>query len=215
MTSPSRAKLKAACDALALADPALDRAYRETGLPVWRDGEPTYATLARMVSHQLISLSAAAAIWSRTEALLGDVTPEAVLAVDPGALRACGQSGPKVGHLVSIAESLVSGRLSLARVCAAPLVDARKELLAVKGIGPWTAELFLLYATGAMDAFPVGDVGLMEAHKLLSAHETRMDIKGFTAQAELWRPYRGVAAHLLWAWLHVHRAASGRVGVQP
>ena len=152
-----------------------------------------------------LARGAAAAIWARTEALLGEVTPEAVLAADPDALRACGQSRPKVGHLTSIAEALVTGTLSLPRVCTAPLDDARRELVAVKGIGPWTAELFLLYATGAMDAFPVGDVGLMEAHRLLAAHETRMDIKAFTQHAEAWRPNRGVAAHLLWAWLHVHR----------
>ena len=157
MTCPSQARLKAACETLSLADPALARAYDLTGLPVWRAGDPTYAMLARMITHQQISLGAAAAIWARTEALLGAVTPEAVLAADPEALRACGQSRPKVGHLVSI------------------------------------------------DAFPVGDVGLMEAHKRLSGHETRMDIKGFTAHAERWRPHRGVAAHLLWAWLHLDR----------
>ena len=205
MTAPSQARLKAACETLSRADPPLARAYDVTGIPVWRAGEPTYAMLARMITHQQISLGAAGAIWARTEALLGEVTPEAVLAADPDALRACGQSRPKVGHLTSIAQSLVTGTLSLPRVCTAPLDDARRELVAVKGIGPWTAELFLLYATGAMDAFPVGDVGLMEAHRLLAAHETRMDIKAFTQHAEAWRPNRGVAAHLLWAWLHVHR----------
>ena len=205
MTAPSQARLKAACETLARVDPALAIAYDVTGLPVWRAGDPTYAMLARMITHQQISLGAAAAIWARTEALLGEVTPEAVLAADPDALRACGQSRPKVGHLTSIAQSLVTGMLSLPRVCAAPLDEARRELVAVKGIGPWTAELFLLYSTGAMDAFPVGDVGLMEAHRRLAAHETRMDIKAFTQHAEGWRPHRGVAAHLLWAWLHMHR----------
>jgi len=205
VTAPSQARLKAACESLARADPALARAYELTGLPVWRAGEPTYAMLARMITHQQISLGAAAAIWTRTEALLGSVTPEAVLTADPGALRACGQSRPKTRHLTSIAEAIVTGTLNLPRVCGAPLDEARRELVSVRGIGPWTAELFLLYATGAMDAFPVGDVGLMEAHKRLSAVETRMDIKAFTDHAEGWRPYRGVAAHLLWAWLHLDR----------
>ena len=76
----------------------------------------------------------------------------------------------------------------------------------MKGIGPWTAELFLLYAVGAMDAFPTADVGLMEAHKRLGAYKIRMKSKAFTAHAECWRPFRGVAAHLLWGWLHVDRA---------
>ena len=86
--------------------------------------------------------------------------------------------------------------------------NARKELLAVKGIGPWTADLFLLYALGKMDAFPIGDVGLMEAHKRLSGAEERMTAKAFTAHAEIWQPYRGVAAHLLWGWLNAERSGA-------
>ncbi|MDP3459037.1 MAG: DNA-3-methyladenine glycosylase 2 family protein [Hyphomonas sp.] len=205
-TAPPRRALKAACEYLATTDPALARAYDVIGIPVWRYQVPNYAMLGRMISHQQISLSAAAAIWSRVEAHLGEVTAGAMLAADPEAIRLCGMSRPKVAHLVSIAEAMASGRLDLARVCAAPLDDARAELLAVRGIGPWTAELVLLYAAGAVDAFPTADVGLMEAHKRLGQYETRMDSKAFTAHAERWRPYRGVATHLLWGWLHVDRA---------
>ena len=75
-------------------------------------------------------------------------------------------------------------------------------MLAVKGIGPWTAEIFLLY-TGALDAFPVGDIGLMNAYKMLRGDSERLEAKtAFTSKAEIWRPYRGVAAHLLWAHFH-------------
>lgn len=205
MTAPGRKALKAACERLAAIDPALARAYDTIGLPVWRATAPSYAMLGRMISHQQISLAAAAAIWARVEAHLGDVTAEAMLEADPEAIRLCGMSRPKVAHLISIAEAMVSGQLNLPRVCAAPLDEARRELLSVRGIGPWTAELFLLYATGAMDALPTADVGLMEAHKLLSGHEIRMDSKAFSAHAECWRPHRGVATHLLWGWLHHHR----------
>ena len=211
-TAPSRQALTAACAHLATTDPALARAYEVTGVPVWRYQVPSYAMLGRMISHQQISLSAAVAIWNRLEAHLGEVTAEAILAADPEAIRLCGMSRPKVAHLISIAEAMVSGRLDLARVCAAPLDAARAELLAVRGIGPWTAELVLLYAVGAMDAFPTGDVGLMEAHKRLGGYETRMDSKAFTAHAERWRPYRGVATHLLWAWLHIDRARDAATG---
>ena len=207
MTAPPKRKLKAACEHLITTDPALARAYETIGLPVWRSQEPGYAMLGKMISHQQISLSAAAAIWARVEAHLGEVTAEAMLAEDPESIRLCGMSRPKVAHLMSIAEAMVSGRLDLARVCAAPLDQGRAELLAVRGIGPWTAELFLLYAVGAMDAFPTGDIGLMEAHKRLGKYEIRMDSKAFTAHAERWRPYRGVATHLLWGWLHVDRAS--------
>lgn len=206
MTAPSRRALKAACETLSLADPALALAYQTIGVPEWRDNAPSYALLGRMISHQQISLSAAAAIWSRVQAHLGEVTAEAMLEADPEAIRLCGMSRPKVAHLRSIAEAIVSGQLVLARVCDSPLEAARAELLSVRGIGPWTAELFLLYAVGAMDAFPTADVGLMEAHKRLGRYEPRMDSRAFTAHAELWRPYRGVAAHLLWGWLHVDRA---------
>ncbi len=205
-TAPSRRKLKVACEHLATTDPALARAYDVIGVPVWRYQSPDYAMLGRMISHQQISLAAAAAIWGRLEARLGEVTAEAVLAEDPEAIRLCGMSRPKVAHLISIAEAMVSGQLDLARVCAAPLDEGRAELLAVRGIGPWTAELVLLYAVGAMDAFPTGDVGLTEAHKRLGGYEIRLDSKAFTAHAERWRPYRGVATHLLWGWLHVDRA---------
>ncbi len=214
MTAPSRRKLKTACEQLAASDPALERAYAEMGIPDWRVGEPCYAALCRLIAYQQLSTKAAATIWGRTEALFGEVTPEAVLAADPESVRACGMSRPKVRHMVSIAEAVVSGALDIDRVCAADLDTARQELVSVKGIGPWTAELFLLYSVGAMDAFPVGDVGLMEAHRLLSGHETRMQIKEFTGHAEAWRPYRGVAAHLLWGWINAERAKAGAAGPQ-
>jgi len=211
-TAPPRRALQAACEHLAATDPALARAYEVTGVPAWRYQAPDYAMLGRMISHQQISLSAAAAIWSRVEARLGEVTAEALLAEDPEAIRLCGMSRPKVAHLISIAEAMVSGRLDLARVCAAPLDEARAELLAVRGIGPWTAELVLLCAAGAMDAFPIADVGLMEAHKRLGPYPVRMDPKAFTAHAERWRPYRGAVTHLLWGWLHVDRARNPAPG---
>jgi DNA-3-methyladenine glycosylase II len=214
LTAPSRRKLKVACDTLATADPALARAYAELGIPEWRVGEPSYAALCRLISYQQISTTAAGTIWSRTEAMFGDITPEAVLAADPEDIRACGMSRPKVRHMTSIAEAMMTGRLDLERVCTSDLDAARKELVSVKGIGPWTAELFLLYSVGATDAFPVGDVGLMEAHKLLSEVEIRMEIKEFTAHADRWRPFRGVAAHLLWGWLNDRRAKAAQPSPQ-
>lgn len=204
--APSRRKLKAACETLASTDPALARAYEIIGVPDWRSGEPSYGMLGRMIAHQQLSTKAAATIWGRVETHLGLVTPEAMLGADPEALRGCGLSRPKIAHLISIAEAMVTGELDLARVCAADLDSARAELVSVRGIGPWTAELFLLYAVGAMDAFPVADVGLMEAHRQLGQYETRMESKAFTLHADIWRPHRGVAAHLLWGWLNAERA---------
>jgi len=207
MTAPTSDTLRLACETLAERDVALARAYAEIGLPVWRTTEPVYKSIARTVAYQQISVKAAAAIWERVCSHLGDVTPEAVLAEPLDSLRACGLSRPKIAHMTSIAEAIVTGDLSLSRVLSSPLEAARAELTSVKGIGPWTAEIFLLYS-GETDAFPTNDVGLMESHRLLTRAETRLDKKGFEAKGETWRPYRGVAAHLLWGYLHKVREAT-------
>lgn len=205
MTAPSASDLTAACDALSAADPALARAYAAQGLPVWRQADPVYATIARTIAYQQISVKAAAAIWGRAVAGLGEVTPAIVLTTRDEDWRAYGMSRPKVSHLRSVAEAITSGALDLERCHDVGGDPARKELLAVKGIGPWTAELFLLYAVGDMDAFPTADVGLMEGYRLLCEAETRLTPKEFMQSGERWRPYRGVAAHLLWAALHAAR----------
>lgn len=209
MTAPPPAKIRTACETLAGLDPALAHAYEAIGVPAWRASEPTYALLAKTVVYQLVSTRAADAIWGRVAAFLDEVTPERVLSCDQEQLRACGLSGPKLSHMNTIAAAMRDGTLDLARVEAADVDAARTELLAVKGIGPWTADLFLLYAVGKVDAFPHGDVGLMEAHKRLGGYDTRMTNKDFSAHAEGWRPHRGVAAHLLWGWLNAERAKAG------
>ena len=206
MTTPSEGDIQSACEALSQADPALARAYKEIGIPHWRARPLSYQTLATSVAYQLISTKAAASIWARVNEVVPDMTPENILAMDENGLRAAGLSRPKIAHLKSIATAIKSGRLNLKRLTTSSLADARKELLAVKGIGPWTSELFLLYALGEMDAFPTGDVGLMEAYRQLAEQEHRLTARAFTSRAENWRPFRGVAAHLLWAWLNAERA---------
>ncbi len=204
MPKPGQTDLLAACEHLAGRDTALARAYAERGLPTWRSGTPNYAVLARMIAFQQITTKAAASIWARVEEAVGEVGTKAVLDASEDMLRGCGLSRPKIRHLRSIAEAVETGQLDLDRVHAAGMEDARKELIAVRGIGPWTADLFLLYC-GRLDAFPAGDVGLMEAYRLLSEADARHEPKAFTGLAETWRPYRGVAAHLLWAWINAER----------
>ena len=205
MKRPDPDLLLGACGWLSDRDPALARAFAAYGVPQWRIGAPDYAVIARMIAFQQITTKAAATIWARVEAALGAVSTETVLGASEDTLRACGLSRPKIAHLRSIAAALDSGALDLARVHAADMDEARRELIAVKGIGPWTADLFLM-SCGRLDAFPAGDVGLMEAYRLLSEAETRHESKAFTTLAEGWRPYRGVAAHLLWAWINAERA---------
>lgn len=205
MSGPPAEVLTEACEALGERDAALARAYTEIGLPVWRAAEPKYENLARIIAYQQLSTKAAGTIWGRVLERHGKVTPDAILGDDEDGLRSCGLSRPKIRHLNSIAEAVVTGALCFDRLCTAPVDEARDELTAVKGIGPWTAEIFLMNAVGKLDAFPVGDVGLMEAYKQLAELDERHEIKAFTALAEDWRPYRGVAAHLLWGWINMMR----------
>ena len=207
MPAPSRDTLILACETLSERDDALATAYALNGLPVWRQAPAKYHTLARTVAFQQISLAAAGAIWERVVTHFGGLnklTPQAVLAASDEEICRCGMSRPKTAHMKSIAAAMVCGDLSLRRVLKASPIEAKKELIAVKGIGPWTAEIFLLYS-GRLDAFPTGDIGLMEAYKILRKDDTRLTAKAFSQEAENWRPYRGVAAHLLWAHFHTLR----------
>lgn len=203
--APDANRLRLACEVLAERDPALARAYQAVGLPTWRSTEATYQTLARIVVYQLISTKAADAIWARVLRRYEKMTATAVIEDDQEALRACGLSGPKLSHLNSIARAVETGALDLQRLAIVPIEEARKSLLAVKGIGPWSADTFLMNAIGHLDAFPAGDVGLMEAHKRLAVLDERLTAKAFFKHAETWRPYRAVAAHLLYDWYNITR----------
>ena len=206
MPAPTQQTLAKACAALSLADPALARAHTEIGLPTWRTRPAAYETIATVIAYQQISTRAAASIWARVTGGLGTITPQTLLDTEEDRLRSFGLSRPKVAHLKSVANAVDTGALDLAALPRLPADEARAHLIAVKGIGPWTAELYLLYVLGEVDAFPTADLGLMEAYKRLSDAETRLDKAAFTAQGEAWRPWRGVAAHLLWDWLNAERA---------
>ncbi|MEM0984986.1 MAG: DNA-3-methyladenine glycosylase 2 family protein [Pseudomonadota bacterium] len=205
MSAPSQERLCEACAHLSEADPALAKAHSEIGPPNWRVVEPGYAGLARMIAFQQISTKAAAAIWGRVCDAVGEITPSAMLDASDETLRGCGLSRPKISHLRAIAEANTCGDLPLETLGNHDIDDARARLVAVKGIGPWTADVFLMTATGALDAFPAGDVGLMESYRLLSGDQEKLKPKDFSARAEGWRPFRGVAAHLLWDWINAQR----------
>lgn len=205
MTGPAEPDLRRACEDLSKRDAALAKAHAEMDLPKWRSRSASYETLARIVVYQLISTKAADAIWGRVKARHSDMGARNILSDDPDGLLACGLSRPKLGHLHAIADAVESKALDFKWLATAPIDDARKVLLKVRGIGPWTAETFLMTALGKLDAFPHGDVGLLEAYKRLSGAEMRLSAKKFSAAAEAWRPYRAVAAHLLYDWLNANR----------
>ena len=206
MSAPSFQQIEQACKALSKIDQVFKTAYKEIGRPEWRTAEPSYASIARIIAFQQISTSAASAIWNRVLDDLGDISVKKILDVTEDRLRSHGLSRPKIRHLKSIALAMDTGVLCLKRVGDADPDSARNELLNVKGIGPWTAEIYQLNALGRLDAFPASDIGLMESYRMLSNEAERRNLASFTLLAEDWRPYRGVAAHLLWGWINTKRS---------
>jgi DNA-3-methyladenine glycosylase II len=185
---------------LAQRDPVIARAHVATPSLQWRRRPGGYAGLVKMVVEQQVSIAAAASIWRRFEEGLGEVTPEAVLARDEENLRTYGLSRPKARYALSIAEAVRDGRIDFAGLDALPDTEAVAALVALKGVGRWTAETYLMFCHGRLDVFPAGDVALQEALRVAEQAEDRLSEKALYLRAEAWSPYRGIAAHLLWAY---------------
>jgi len=198
-------QLATAVKALVKQCEVMKAAHAYVGVPEWRVRAGGYAGLARIIAFQQLSTKAAGTIWGRVETLVGKVTPASVLAADIDALRACGMSRPKISHIRSIATAIEDGSLNLRRVARASDADAQAELVAVKGIGPWTADVYLMFALGRWDVFPHADIGLSEAYRMITGERKRHPPKKFLKTGERWRPYRGVAAHMLWAYINQSR----------
>ena len=153
-----------------------------------------------MIVEQQVSVAAAAAIWRRVHTGLGEVTPHTVGAADENDLRALGLSLQKARYARGMAEAHLAGAPDFAVLPSLPDEDAVAALVALKGVGRWTAELYLLFCEGRPDVFPAGDLALQEALRVADRAEARPNEKQLYARAEAWRPYRGVAAHMLWAY---------------
>ena len=199
-TAPDASTLAAARDALAAADPALARAHDQTPVFEWRLRPGGFEGLFRMIVEQQVSVAAAASIWKRVCDGLGEMTPQALLARDVETLRTFGLSGQKAKYGREIALAQVEGRIDLAQMQALDDQAAIAALTAIKGVGKWTAETYLMFCEGRTDVFPGGDVALQEAMRWADRAELRPNEKQAYARAEIWRPHRGVAAHLLWGW---------------
>jgi DNA-3-methyladenine glycosylase II len=198
-SAPTPDLIAAARAHLAAADPMFARLEAVTPVFEWRLRPGGFPGLARMIVEQQISVAAAAAIWARVQAGLPDLTPHAVMALDDPALQGLGLSRPKVRYLREIAGAHLSGACDFDALKAMPDAQAVAALVAIKGIGRWTAETFLMFCEGRIDVFPGGDVALQEAMRWADGHDVRPTEKAAYIRAEAWKPYRGVAAHLLWA----------------
>ncbi|TDH34845.1 DNA-3-methyladenine glycosylase 2 family protein [Pseudohoeflea suaedae] len=189
---------------LAEADPRLVPVIAQAGPLPLRRKPAGFASLAEIILSQMVSKASAAALQAKLEARLGNITPEGVLSLNDEAARAVGLSRAKAETLRRIAESLVLAeapeRLDLDHLCECPVNEAMALMTAIKGVGPWTAEVYLLFCAGHRDVFPSGDIALQSAAQHALGLENRPSARQLARTAESWAPWRGVAARLLWAY---------------
>lgn len=195
---PRDRRLRKPLAELAARDPDFAAALKLVGLPRERRQQPGFHGLVRIIVAQQLSIHAARTITARLEAALDPFTPEAMLAHPVENLRALGLSTAKVRYAQAIARHVADGHLDFDRLHAAEDDEAMTILTAIDGVGPWTAEIYLLFALGRPDILPAGDLALAAALQRMKRMRKRPDARKLRKIAESWRPYRSAAARFLW-----------------
>ncbi len=191
-------QLRGGIDAVAALEPRLAAAVERVGYPEPRIRPTGYRTLLRAIVGQQVSVAAAASMWAKLEAELGPEIPASdLLARDFDTLRACGLSRQKQGYARSLCELVEAGELDFDALPADD-EEAIAQLTQIKGIGRWTAEIYLLFAEGRPDIWPAGDLAVQAGISKILGLEARPSEKETRALAESWRPHRGAVAILTW-----------------
>lgn len=198
-TIGTEADLAEAVSALAAAEPRFAAIVGATGLPPLRRRTDGLAGLLRIIADQQISLASAAAIWGRFEAAFAPFDPGQLAAAGDEALRACGLSAAKIRTFRALAAAAAVRTLDFSRLESLSDDEVARELTAISGIGPWTAEIYLLTCLGRPDVWPTGDLALRLATASAFELADRPSPAEMVRIAEPWRPWRAVAARLLWA----------------
>ncbi|MEJ0078876.1 MAG: DNA-3-methyladenine glycosylase 2 family protein [Alphaproteobacteria bacterium] len=201
--------LKRGIAALIKLDPRFAPVFARTGLPPLRRREGGFAGLAQIVMGQQLSTASAAAIFGRLEAIADPFDHVSVLRARKERLLRVGLSNAKVKALKEIAKAIRAEQIDLNALSDIPADDAHNALTALHGIGPWTADLYLLACLGHADAWPAGDLALQEAARAAFDLPARPTTKEMGPLAEKWRPYRAVAARLLWSYYRVMKRREG------
>ncbi|MFC3124640.1 DNA-3-methyladenine glycosylase family protein [Pseudoroseomonas globiformis] len=205
--------VEAGLAALCVADPDFASIIPAAGPLPWRSRSRGFGGLARTVLGQQISNQAAEAIWRRFSALPGASTPEGMLTLTDEELRIAGLSRPKVAHLRSLAAACLDGSLRLHELPGMSDEVAIDHLAAQRGLGPWTAQVHLLFAEDRADIFPYADVALAASVQHLKQLSARPSAPALIGISDLWRPWRSLAARLLWHhWRHVTGRPAGESG---
>jgi len=184
----------------------LRRAHDLAGDPPLRRRQPGFEGLARIIVGQQLSIASAAAIWGRFEQALRPLDAVAVASASDDLLRAVGMSGGKIRTLRAVSAAILGGQLDLPALDTAPDAVVQESLQQVSGIGPWTADIYLLFCLGRADAFAAGDLALQIAAAAAAEQGDRLSLAALEEMAERWRPWRGVAARLLWAYYAAAKA---------
>ena len=195
---------RAALMLLVAADPDLAQIEVAAGPLPWRRRADGFPGLLQAIVGQMISNQAATAIWGRLRVLPGALEPTGLLLLGEMDLRGAGLSRPKVVHARALAEAFADGKLSSAKIAAMADEDAIAAISAVRGMGRWSAETYLLFALARRDVFPAGDIAVAGAAAALKGLPKRLDPVALRSLAEQWRPARSLAARLLWHhWRHL------------
>jgi DNA-3-methyladenine glycosylase II len=214
--TPTHIHTEADLDAALVALVATDRRFADliaaAGRPPLRRRDGGYAGLAAIIVSQQLSTASAAAIWGRLSAAFDPLAPAAILRARPTRLARLGLSAPKIRALKAIARAVDRGELALAALADGAADDAHTALTAIHGIGPWTADIYLLSCLGHADAWPAGDLALQEAARVAFGLPLRPSAKEMLTLAEPWRPWRAVAARILWSYYRTATAKRAEPG---
>jgi DNA-3-methyladenine glycosylase II len=193
--------------------PELRRAHDIAGDPPLRRSPAGFAGLARIIVGQQLSVASAGAIWQRLERVVVPMAPQPLLAADEQELRGAGLSGPKIRTLTAAARAVIHDGLDLEALERLGEAEVHEALTGIPGVGPWTADIFVMFCLGRADAFAKGDLALQVATGMLLGLGQRPEADALEEIAERWRPWRGVAARLLWAYYKVARETRSGVPV--
>jgi DNA-3-methyladenine glycosylase II len=208
----TQVNLDAAIHVLMKQDPRLKPILALTGMPALRRREPGFAGLAHIICGQQLSTASAAAIWGRLSAAFDPLDAEAIRRARTDRLGRLGLSAAKIKTLKALARDIQAERVNLDVLANEDADAAHNTLTALHGIGPWTADVYLLFCLGHGDAWPAGDLAVQEAVKIGLGLKTRPTAKEMAPLAEPWRPLRGAAAHLWWSYYRVLRKREGVIG---
>lgn len=208
----TQADLDDAINALVNLDPRLAQVLEIAGVPALRRRDPGFAGLAAIVCGQQLSTKAAASIWGRVSAAFDPFHHEALKSARSDKLGRLGLSAAKIKSLKFIARELCDERLNLDVLAEEDADIAHATLTKLHGIGPWSADIYLLFCLGHGDAWPAGDLAIQEAMRIGLNLKARPNVKEMQPLAEPWRPLRGAAAHLWWSYYH---AVKKREGILP